>query len=61
MATDAGKRQELLAEVQKKALELVPVVYLYSGHGFEVHRTHVKGYTPSRFSRYGFASTWLDK
>jgi peptide/nickel transport system substrate-binding protein len=61
MAMDPAKRQELLAEVQKRALELVPVIYLYSGNGFEAHRSSVKGYTPNRFSRYGFATTWLDK
>jgi peptide/nickel transport system substrate-binding protein len=61
MAMDPAKRQELLAEVQRRALDLVPVIYLYSGNGFEAHRTTVKGYTPNRFSRYGFAGTWLEK
>jgi peptide/nickel transport system substrate-binding protein len=61
MATDPGKRAELLAEVQRRVLDISPVIYLYSGNGFEVHRPPVKGYAPNRLSRYGFASTWLEK
>jgi peptide/nickel transport system substrate-binding protein len=60
-ATDATKRRELLMEAQKRVLDLTPVIYLYSANGFEVHRTYVKGYRPSRLSRYGFAETWLEK
>jgi peptide/nickel transport system substrate-binding protein len=60
-ATEPARRRELLAEVQRRVLDLAPVLYLYSANGFEVHRTHVKGYRPSRLSRYGFAGTWLEK
>lgn len=61
MATEPAKRRELLLEVQKQALDLAPVIYLYSGNGFEVHRPAVKGYRPSRLSRYGFSATWLER
>jgi len=60
-ATDPARRRELLGEVQRRVLDLAPVLYLYSANGFEVHRSHVKGYKPNRISRYGFAETWLDK
>lgn len=61
MATDPAKRRELLVEVQKRILDLAPVIYLYSANGFEVHRSSVKGYRPSRLSRAGFGTTWLEK
>jgi ABC-type dipeptide transport system, periplasmic component len=61
MATDPAKRRELLVEVQKRILDLAPVIYLYSANGFEVHRSSVKGYRPSRLSRAGFSTTWLEK
>lgn len=61
MASDPAKRRDLLVEVQKRVLDLAPVIYLYSANGFEVHRPHVKGYRPSRLSRYGFAATWVEK
>lgn len=61
MATEPAKRRELLLEVQKRVLDLAPVIYLYSANGFEVHRPHVKGYRPNRLSRYGFSTTWIEK
>ncbi len=61
MATDPAKRRELLVDVQKRILDLAPVLYLYSGNGFEVHRPAVKGYRPSRLSRHGFSTTWLER
>ncbi len=61
MATDPAKRQQFLADVQKRILDLAPVIYLYSANGFEVHRKSVKGYHPSRLSRSGFAATWVEK
>jgi peptide/nickel transport system substrate-binding protein len=60
-AVEPAKRRELLVDVQRRILELAPVIYLYSAHGFEVHRTPVKGYKPNRISRYGLSETWLDK
>jgi peptide/nickel transport system substrate-binding protein len=60
-ATEPEKRRELLAEVQRAVLDLAPVIYLYSGNGFEVHRPHVKGYQANRLSRYGFAEAWVEK
>jgi peptide/nickel transport system substrate-binding protein len=60
-ATDPARRRELLGEVQRRVLDLAPVLYLYSANGFEVHRSHVKGYRPSRLSRHGFSEAWLDR
>ena len=60
-AVEPAKRRELLVDVQRRILELAPVIYLYSANGFEVHRTPVKGYKPNRVSRYGLSETWLDK
>jgi peptide/nickel transport system substrate-binding protein len=60
-AMEPAKRRELLVDVQRRILELAPVIYLYSANGFEVHRTPVKGYKPNRVSRYGLSETWLDK
>lgn len=60
-ATDPARRRQLLVEVQRRVLDLVPVIYLYSGNGFELHRPHVKGYRPNRLSRYGLAGAWLER
>jgi peptide/nickel transport system substrate-binding protein len=60
-AVEPAKRHELLVDVQRRILDLAPVIYLYSGNGFEVHRTQVKGYKPNRLSRYGLSETWLDR
>ncbi|MBB6098142.1 peptide/nickel transport system substrate-binding protein [Deinobacterium chartae] len=58
----ASARKSIYQKVQKRLVELSPMVYLYSSTQYEAHRRNIKGYEHFANTSYlGLRTVWIDK